>query len=226
MLEVAPGSIAVWSDIGCPWAHLAVHRLHVTRHRLGLDDAVRFEHRPFPLELFNERPTPRDTLRAEVPVLAERDPDAGWQEWDAPEWQWPVTTLPALEAVQGAAAEDLRAAEELDRELRHAFFAESRCISLRHVILEVAEKCDAVDAESLAGALDDGVARRALIARFEDAVKSDEIKGSPHLFLADGTSVHNPGITMHWTGGDGEGVPVVERDDPSVYEDLLRHAAA
>jgi predicted DsbA family dithiol-disulfide isomerase len=224
-MDVAPGTIVVWSDIGCPWAHLAVYRLHATRRRLGLDDTVRFEHRPFPLELFNERVTPRRTLAAEVPVVGARDPGAGWQAWQAPEWEWPVTTLPALEAVQAAAAQDARAAEELDRALRVAFFGESRCISARHVILEVASKCDLVDTESLAGTLDDGVARRTVIARFEEAGASEAITGSPHLFLPDGTDAHNPGITMHWEGIPGEGFPVIDDDDPGVYDELLRRAA-
>jgi predicted DsbA family dithiol-disulfide isomerase len=224
-MDVSPGRVAIWSDIGCPWAHLTVYRLHEARHRLGLDGAVTFEHHPFPLELVNERPTPRRTLAAEVPVVGTLAPAAGWQLWQAPESEWPVTTLPALEAVQAAAAQDGRAAEELDRALRVAFFAESRCISLRHVILEVASKCDAVDCEALAGSLDDGVARRTVIARFELANASNEISGSPHLFLPDGTDVHNPGITMHWEDRAGQGYPVIDGDDPSVYDDLLRRAA-
>ncbi|MGH9032377.1 MAG: DsbA family oxidoreductase [Acidimicrobiia bacterium] len=224
-MDVSAGSVVIWSDVGCPWAHLAVYRLHAARRRLGLGEAVRFEHRPFPLELFNERPTPRRVLAAEVPVVGALDPAAGWQAWQAPEWQWPVTTLPALEAVQSAAAQDARAAEELDRALRVAFFGESRCISLRHVILEVASKCDLVDHEALAGTLDDGVARRPLIARFEQAAASEKVKGSPHLFLPDGTDAHNPGITMHWEGRPGEGFPVIDDDDPSIYDDLLRRAA-
>ncbi|HEX6310505.1 MAG TPA: DsbA family protein [Acidimicrobiia bacterium] len=224
-MKVAPGTIAVWSDVGCPWAHLAVHRLHAARRRLGLDYVLTFEHRPFPLELVNERPTPRPTLAAEVPVIGALEPSAGWQVWQAPGWQWPVTTLPALEAVQAVAAQDVRAAEQLDRGLRVAFFAESRCISLRHVILEVASKCDGVDYEALGGALDDGVARRAVIARFEQVRASDAIKGSPHLFLPDGTDAHNPGIAMHWEGRAGEGFPVIDDDDPAVYDDLITRAA-
>jgi predicted DsbA family dithiol-disulfide isomerase len=224
-MQVPPGAIAIWSDVGCPWAHLAVHRLHVARRRLGLDDTVRFEHRPFPLELVNEQATPRRVLAAEIPVVGALGPEAGWQAWQAPEWQWPVTTLPALEAVQAAAAQDAVAAEELDRALRVAFFGESRCISMRHVILEVASKCDAVDTDALAGTLDDGVARRVVIARFEQASARDDIKGSPHLFLPDGTDAHNPGITMHWEGRPGEGFPVIDHDDSGVYDDLLRRAA-
>jgi len=224
-VDVAPGTIAIWSDIGCPWAHLAVHRLHETRARLGLEDAVGFEHRPFPLELFDDRVTPRKTLAAEVPVVGALAPEAGWQEWDAPEWEWPVTMLPALEAAQAVSAHDVRAAEELDRALRVAFFGESRCISMRHVILEVAAKCDRVDVDALAGALDDGVARRTVMARFDEATRSDAVKGSPHLFLPDGTDAHNPGIEMHWERPPGQGFPVVDHDDPGIYEDLLRRAA-
>ncbi|MGQ0803177.1 MAG: DsbA family oxidoreductase [Actinomycetota bacterium] len=218
-MDVAPGTIAIWSDVGCPWAHLALHRLHETRRRLGLDEAVTFEHRPFPLELFNERVTPRKTLAAEVAVLGAVAPEAGWQEWDAPEWEWPVTTLPALEAVQAVCAHDVRAAEELDLALRLAFFGDSRCISMRHVILEVASKCDRVDGDALAGALDDGV------ARFEEADRSGEVQGSPHLFLPDGTNAHNPGIDMHWERGPSGRRPVIDRDDPTIYEELLRRAA-
>jgi len=224
-VEVTPGTIAIWSDIGCPWAHLAVHRLHETRRRLGLVDAVTLEHRPFPLELFNERPTPKTVVSAEIPVAGACDPAAGWQEWDGHEWEWPVTTLPALEAVQAVSALDVRAAEELDRALRVAFFGESRCISMRHVILEAAAKADLVDADVVAGALDDGIARRRLMARFEEAERNGQVKGSPHLFLADGTDAHNPGIEMHWEGRPGEGFPVVDRDEPTIYEDLLRRAA-
>lgn len=52
MLDVALGTIVVHSDIGCPWAHVAVWRLHDARRRIGLEGAVSFDHRGFPLELF------------------------------------------------------------------------------------------------------------------------------------------------------------------------------
>jgi predicted DsbA family dithiol-disulfide isomerase len=224
-VDVAAGTIVVWSDIGCPWAHRAVYRLHVTRTRLGLDDAVLFEHRPFPLELFNARPTPRPVLGSEVPVLGSLDPDAGWQVWQAPGWHWPVTTLPALEAVQAAYEQGGRAAERLDRALRVAFFGQSRCISLVPVILEVADECTGVDASAIEAVLGAGRARRAVLDRYHEATASGEVEGSPHVFVADGTSAHNPGVAMRMTGPEGVGFPVIERDDPSVYGDLLRRAA-
>jgi predicted DsbA family dithiol-disulfide isomerase len=216
--------ITIWSDIGCPWAHLAVHRLHRARRELDLEDEVRLDHRPFPLELLNRRATPWPTLSGEVAVLQDVEPDAGWQAWAAPAWQWPVTTLPALEAVQAARRQGARAAERLDLGLRRAFFAESRCIALRHEILGVAARCD-LDVDTLALALDRGVARRDVIESWRAAERDDAVRGSPHVFLPDGTSAHNPGIRMHWPGDEGEGEPIVDADDPSVTRDLVARAA-
>ncbi|HVM40597.1 MAG TPA: DsbA family protein [Acidimicrobiia bacterium] len=224
-MDVAAGTIVVWSDIGCPWAHRCVHRLHETRARLGLDDAVRFDHRAFPLELHNERPTPRPVLSAEIPVVGALDPAAGWQVWQAPDWQWPSTTLLALEAVQAAKAQGLAASEQLDRALRRAFFGESRCISILPVVLHVASACPGVDADVLGKALRDGEGRLAVIEQFERS-QTDDVKGSPHLFLADGSDWPNPGVEMHWEGKSGRGFPVVDGDDPSVYDEILRRAAA
>jgi predicted DsbA family dithiol-disulfide isomerase len=223
MVDVAPGTIVVFSDVGCPWAHLAVHRLLVARHRLGLDDEVVLDHRAFPLEVFNRRPTPRLVLSAEVPVVGGLDPDAGWQVWQGDLATWPVTTLLALEAVQAAKEQGLAASERLDRALRVAFFGQSRCISMRHVVLEVADACG-VDAEALREALDEGRARRTVFEQCQGAEDGD-VKGSPHVFLPDGSDAHNPGIEMEWVGEHGAGFPVIGKDDPRVYDDLVSRAA-
>jgi predicted DsbA family dithiol-disulfide isomerase len=190
---------------------------------LGLDGEIVFEHRSFPLELFNERPTPRKTLDAEIPVAGALEPKAGWQMWRRPDHEYPVTTLPALEAIHAARLQSDAAAEELDRALRVAFFGRSEVISMRHVILAVAEGCDAVDATELAAALDDGRCRSAVMDDYRSA-ESSAVQGSPHVFVS-GSDAHNPGIDMHWHKEHGTGFPVVDKDDPSVYEDLLRRAA-
>jgi predicted DsbA family dithiol-disulfide isomerase len=131
-----------------------------------------------------------------------------------------------MEAVQAAKEQGLAASEQLDRGLRRAFWGESRCVSLRHVILEIAAECEAVDLERLADALDSGRARAAIFEQYEVA-RSDAVNGSPHLFVADGTNVENPGIEATWEqGGDGFWRPTIVRDDPSVYDDLLRRAAS
>lgn len=135
MVDVPPATIVVWSDLACPWAHVAVHRLHRARRALDLDGVVRFDHRPFVLEIANSRPTPKRVLDAEIPVAGALEPGAGWEVWQDDPSRWPVTTLLPLEAVQAAKEQGSGAAEELDRALRVAFFGHSRCISLRSVVL-------------------------------------------------------------------------------------------
>jgi len=223
-MQVAPGTVQVWSDLGCPWSHAVVWRLHHARRRLGLEGRVAFDHHAFPLELFNNEPTPRKRLDVEWEVAAQLAPRAGWQPWSAPEPAWPVTMLPPMEAVQAAKLQSLAASEELDRGLRRAFWGESRCISLRHVILEVASECESVDLMALTDALDDGRARRALFDDWATA-RGDEVRGSAHLFAPDGTNAQNPGISIGWIddGGDG-GAPTIEADNPDAIDDLLRRA--
>jgi predicted DsbA family dithiol-disulfide isomerase len=225
-MQVAPNTLAVWSDLSCPWSHAVVWRLHDARRRLGLEDRVTFDHHAFPLELFNSEPTPRREREAEWPVAASLAPRAGWRAWSAADSAWPVTTLPPMEAVQAAKLQSLAASEALDRGLRRAFWADSRCISLRHVILEVANEIDAVDVAELAAALDDGRARRALMDDWTVA-QGDEVRGSAHLFAPDGTNGQNPGIVIGWVGDDGTGggAALVESDDPAAIDDFVRRAA-
>ena len=208
-MRAAPGTIQVWSDLGCPWSHAVVWRLHDARRRLGLDGRVRLDHHAFPLELFNNEPTPRGERDADRPVAETLAPRAGWQAWSAPDSAWPVTMLPPMEAVLAAKAQSLEASEQLDRG-----------ISLRHVILEVATECDDVDVAALVEALDDGRARRSLLDDWAVA-RGEEVHGSAHLFAPDGTNAQNPGIGIGWTGE----ATFIERDDPGAIEDLLHRAA-
>ena len=225
-IAVAPGTIQVWSDLGCPWSHVVVWRLHDARRRLGLEGSVLFDHHAFPLELFNSEPTPRWHIDVEAPVAGTLAPRAGWQPWSAPDSTWPVTLLPPMEAVQAAKLQSLQASEALDRGLRHALYAESRCISLRHVILEVASETDALDVAALAAALDDGRSRRQLLEDWRVA-QTDDVRGSAHLFTPDGTNEQNPGIAIGWEDdGSPWGRYWIERDDPAAIDALVRSAAS
>jgi len=224
---VAPGTIVVWSDLACPWAHLAVYRLHQARRALDLEGVVHLDHRVFALELVNSRPTPKRVLVAEVPVAGGLAPGAGWEVWQGQPSQWPVTTLLALEAVQAAKVQGLAPSEDLDRALRVAFFGQSRCISMRSVILAVAKECGSVDVDRLREALDDGRARATVMGQHAQSSGPDSaVTGSPHLFLPDGSDVHNPGVELRWEGRQGQGFPVIVADDPTVYNDLVQRAAA
>jgi predicted DsbA family dithiol-disulfide isomerase len=219
-VKSAPGTIAVWSDLGCPWSHAVVWRLWDARRRLGLADQVRFDHHAFPLELFNNEPTPRIRNDAEWPIAQTLAPRAGWQAWWAPAETYPVTMLPPMEAVQAAKLGSLAAAEQLDRGLRHAFWAESRCISLRHVILEVASTCESLDLDRFVADYDAGLGRRPLFDDWATA-RGDAVRGSAHLFAPDGTNDQNPGITIEWA----DGAYAITADEPTAIDDLVRRAA-
>lgn len=220
-----PGTIIVFSDIWCSFAHVAVHRLHIAREALGLQEEVVLDHRAFPLELLNHAPSPRSGTDSEVGGVASLEPDAGWQMWQAPDWLYPSTTLPALEAVQAAKEQGTKASEQLDLALRKAFWSSSRCIANRSVILDVAASTPDVDPDHIAAALDDGRARRAVTD--QAAVSgTDRVNCSPHLFLPDGSDHPNPGIDVGWVGDYGTGWPVIASDDSKAYEDLVRRAAS
>ncbi len=209
----------LWADIGCPWAHAAVFRWGQERARRGLDETVALDVRSFPLELFNRRATPKRTLDAEIPVAGSLAPEAGWTMWQRQPYDYAVSTLLALEAVQAAKVQGLRASEELDAALRRAFFGESRNISLHHVIVEVAESVPGLDAGAIHGDLRSGSARRLVFEQMEEAERS-EVKGSPHFFFG-GHDWHNPGVQMKWIGKAGEGFPVIEKDDPGVFSEMF-----
>lgn len=219
-IDVAPGTLVVFRDIGCPWAHLCLERLWAGRARLGLEGAVTFELRSFPLELFNERPTPKPTLDAEIALLARHAPEAGYRPWSAPEHHWPVTMLPALEAVAAAATVSARGAEQLDRALRLGFYRDHETVCMRHVIVRHAAACPDLDPDAFGAVFDSGRARRAVLDDFVTAKRA--ATGSPHVFAPGGYDLHNPGIELHWESG----APVIDADDPGVYEDLLLRAAA
>jgi predicted DsbA family dithiol-disulfide isomerase len=224
--SVAPNTIQLWSDLLCPFAYVALVRLRRARTALDLDGVVAIEHRTFPLELFNG-PHPRRGTDTEAVGLGQIEPEAQFRVWTGPEDQYPHTVLLAAEAVHAANTLSLAAGEALDLALRRAFWTDSRSISHRAAILDIAGELAGppVDPTAIAIALDDGRHRADVMADFAIA-QTDAIDGSPTLRLADGTSVTNPGIEVHWQGPWAAGFPVVDKHDASVFDDLLRRAVA
>jgi predicted DsbA family dithiol-disulfide isomerase len=211
-------TVVFWSDVGCPWATLAAWRWHEACGRAGVD--VPLDHRSFPLELLNRRPTPKLVLDAEVPVVGTLAPGFGFRVWSAPAHEWPVTTLPAVAAVQAAKAQSLALSTALDLALRRALFADSRCISMRHVVLDVAATVDGLDVDAL-----DLCAGEQIVVDDLAVARTDAVQGSPHVFVH-GEGVHNPGIELRWEGKPGEGgYPVVDVDEPSIWDALVSRAA-
>jgi len=224
-IDVQPGTIVVFSDLICPFTHIAVHRLFTTRERLGLDERVRIDHHSFPIELLNGSPGTRHGSDSETPTLGQLEPDAGWQLWQGPDYHYPNTVLLTFEAVHAAKNQGLRASEDLDRALRRAFWAESATIQNLATILDVAEKAHRVDATQLRQDIRNGIGRAALWADYTTAL-SDAVAMSPHIFLHDGTSHTNPGIELHWQGEWAKGFPVIDSDEPAIYETILQAAAS
>lgn len=216
--------LVVYSDVLCPWATVVVLRLSEARARAGMVDELPITHRALPLELLLERPVARRVVDAEIPLCAALTPEFGWSLWQGRPDEYPVTSLLAAEAIQAAAAQSTRAAEQLDLALRRAFFAGSRCISMRHEILSAAAACPDVDVDRLAGDLDTGTFRAAVTADFR-AARADGIPCSGTVVLPDGTAVCNPGTATAWIGGRmPRGTPVLVADDPSEYDRLVTSA--
>jgi hypothetical protein len=190
-----------------------------------LDADVVIDHRAFPLELFNEQVIPKPGIDAESIVIGSHDASLGWSPWRGKERAYPFTTLLPLEAVQTAKADavgGMRASEDLDAALRHGWYAASRSIHLWSELLAIAAEVPSVDAEALEAGLRRGAGRSAVFEQWEQA--KQVAKGSPHFFLADGTSLHNPGISHDWTGGEHGGMPRITSDDVSVFDDILDRA--
>jgi predicted DsbA family dithiol-disulfide isomerase len=218
---VAGNTIQIWSDLLCPFAHVAVHRLWEARERLGLSHQVTFDHHVFPLELFNG-PHPRRGTDTEAVALGQVAPDAGFRVWTDRDDLYPHTVLLAAEAVLAAKTQGTELSAQLDRALRKAFWSHSRSIAHRSVVLEVASETD-LDVALLASDLDSGVCRRLLMDDFMVS-QSDEIKGSPHLFFPTGGSEVNPGIAVHWEGPWAAGYPIVDVYQPEIYDQTLKRA--
>jgi len=220
----APGALVVFSDVACPWATVVVLRLHEARAALGLEDRMPIIHLAHPLELLNDHLLVRRVIDAEIPLCASLTPDFGWSLWHGRLDEYPVSSLPAAEAVQAARRQSEWAAEELDLALRRAFFVRSRCIGARHEVQAVAATCQSVDVDRLMVDLDDG-APRAAVLRQAAAAAAGAATCSGHVVLPDGSGACNPGVTTEWLGRLPRGAPVLRADDPAALRAMVAAAA-
>lgn len=215
-------TVTVWSDIHCPWAAVAVHRLRAARRAEGLD--VLFEQRPWPLELVNGRGTPRHVVPVETAVLANHEPELfGALDPDV----WPSTSMPAFELIAAARrVQGARAAEEVDYRVRLAFFREGTDISIRaglqQVLEATAQAYPELAPEKILEAWDSEPVRADVLADYQRSTDLP-IQGSPQIFWPDGSTSHNPGLTDHeWI----RGIPRVHTTDPDALRRLLLERTA
>ena len=216
--------MTAFGDVMCGWMTLALHRFYAARTEAGLDGRLHVDHQLFLLEDVNRMALNTKIIELEKPVVGALAEELELKFWQRDPSEYPVTSLPANEAVHAAKLQPYAAAEQLDMALRLGFWRDSRCISMQHEILDIAGDCRDVDVDQLGEALDDGRARGPMMRTYRDC--RDDIQGSPHFFLADGSDEHNPGISIHQVGEPGAGFLVVDSDDPTAIPDLVRRAAA
>jgi predicted DsbA family dithiol-disulfide isomerase len=213
-------TVTIWSDIHCPWAGAVVHRLRAAREAEGLD--VLLDPRPWPLELVNGTGTPHDIVTTEIAVLAQHE-SAMYAAYRND--SWPSTFLPAFELVAAARrVHGDKGAEDVDYALRRAFLRRSIDVSveagLREALaLAVAGGAD-IDPDAVLTRWRTEPVRADVLADYERSERLP-IQGSPQVFLPDGSTEHNPGLTDHqWKGA----IPRILSDDREAPLRLLRRA--
>lgn len=184
-------TIQMYADLLCPFAYV----VHSTWRRLRpeYDGQVEIVHRSLALEYVNRAPTPKNDIDTELPVLILEDPDVAYVPWQASLSEWPVTMLPAFEAVACAARQDVRLADDLAWSIRLAVFQESQCISMRHVLLDLAGKTG-LDFDRFQSDFDTGVCRRQVIDEARFGWEEAKIPGSPTWELPGGELVTEFGL--------------------------------
>lgn len=209
--------IEIWSDLHCPWAFVATHRLRVARDRLGID--VVFDQRAWPLEWVNGAGTPQATVMTEVAVLGQHEEDL-FSRFNTS--SWPSSFLGAFELVAAARRVDgVEAAEAVDYALRLAFFRDSVDVSVRAGLVAALDNAveggAALDVESILTTWHAGDVRADVLADYERG-RGLPIQGSPQVFWPDGSTTHNPGMDDHeWV----RGIPRLRNADPEEPERLL-----
>lgn len=187
----APVTLALYSDLHCPYAYLTVYRLRQLRETYR--DRVTLSYQSLALEYVNRRPTPKAILDNETPILMLEEPEIPYQPWHAPLSEWPVTMWPAFEAIKCAERQGPELAAALDWAIRTAFFAESRCISMRHVLLDLAEQ-SGLNMGRFAADFDRGVAKGQVLEEAQAGWEQLKVEGSPTLVLPSGEQVSSLGL--------------------------------
>lgn len=191
--------IGFYADPQCPYAYLTAYRLRQVLPEFG--GQIEIVPRCLSLEYINREPTPKRVIAGEAPLVLLSEPEIPFQPWHAPESEWPVTMWPAFEAVKCAERQGIALANDLDWAIRRAFYAESRCISLRHVILTLAAGVG-LDLPRFTEDFDAGVCKRQVLTESQEGWEELKLPGSPTLVLPTGRVV----------SGSDLGLPEVELD--------------
>ncbi len=208
-------AVVVHSDLRCPWAHVAVHRLLSAVDREGMGSELLIDHRWFPLGDGAMPDDPADVDRKLEPLHA-LEPGLDWHRWADGGVDFPRGSRLAAAWVQGAKQVGPAASVALDRALRTALFVDGRDISDPAVIEEVAASVEVVDLDVVRAEVESG-RPDAELDRQAELAGCEAVPVSPTVVLADGSTWANPGIESRTE----DGTPVVESDDPGVYAEIV-----
>jgi predicted DsbA family dithiol-disulfide isomerase len=176
-----------WAEYYCPWCYVTAVRLHESLKTY--QGRVRIRMRAFPLEVYGSGPAPRAIDEQERWLAAIQEPKAEFANFESDDW--PTTTLPAFEAYWAAVQQDERLALDYDLRIRHAFFAESRNIGRRDVLIELAEAVG-LDMDAFLRSFESNDAREAVLSEGRSGKEQYGVRGTPTLMLADGTRLRAP----------------------------------
>lgn len=191
MTATTPTVITMYADLACPYAYVSAYRLRQLRREDH--GPLALVHKSLALEYINREPTPKALLEAELPTLVREEPGIPYQPWQRPASEWPVTMWPAFEAVKCAERQSLELADELDWALRVAFFAQSRCLSLRHVLLDLAQSVG-LEMGRFADDFDRGVTKYQVLAEAQEGWERLHVAGSPTFVLPSGKQISEVGL--------------------------------
>jgi predicted DsbA family dithiol-disulfide isomerase len=215
--------IDIYSSIECPFAYLAVYRLR----RVWPEYAGRVEiaWRALSLEYINGRGPSRPVIELELDLFRQMEPGLPVQGWSRSGWEWPVTMWPAFEALACVQAQSADAGMAMSWALRHAFFAESRNITLRGELLAIAQEIAAevsLDLQRFEADWDGGRYKGTVIADSRHGWHDLKVSGSPTCVLPDGRQVSDlatgdidideeRAVLLHHTPFEGDPLAVFRR---------------
>jgi predicted DsbA family dithiol-disulfide isomerase len=185
--------IEVYSSIECPFAYLAVYRLRQVWNEF--EGQVDLAWRSLSLEWINGQSYALPLFEVERELFQQIEPNLPWQRWGRPPWEFPSTWWPAFEALNCAQAQGQLQAFEMSWELRRAYFAESRNISLRHEIMAIAKEAARwvpLDVERFVDDWDSGSYKAQVHTESQYGWKDLKLEGSATFLLPDGERFTNP----------------------------------
>lgn len=209
-------AVAVYSDLRCPWARVAVERLLAAVERSGVETELSIDHRWFPLG-DEAMPSDGEALDRTLGPIGSLDPDAEWHRWAGSDASFPESSNLAAAWVQAAKLISPAASVALDRALRDALFAHGRDIADESVVADVAAGLDGVDVDAVRSEVGSGRPEVEL-ERHAEIVHSELVPASPTIVLGDGTAWTNPGVEFHTE----DGAPVIDSDGPGVYGEIVQ----